>query len=117
MSIHLNLLVIYSHHPEKSVSFYKNLGLEFNLEKHGNGPEHYACELGNLVFEIYPSLGETVDRAMRIGFNITNLDEVIEKIRSINGLIITEPTINPWGSRAVIQDPDGHKVELIENRD
>jgi len=30
-------------------------GLVFVREKHGNGPEHYACEIHGKVIEIYPT--------------------------------------------------------------
>ncbi|MCK0472476.1 hypothetical protein [Halalkalibacter sp. APA_J-10(15)] len=56
MSIYINLVVISSLNIEKSVTFYEALGLIFKKEQHGNGPEHYACEIGNLVFEIYSGI-------------------------------------------------------------
>lgn len=112
MSIFLNLVVIRSINIEKSVSFYQHLGLMFNKERHGNGPEHYACELENLVFEIYPST--EIDVNTRIGFNVESLEEIVNNIRAKGGLIITEPISSPWGKRAVLQDPDGHKVELLQ---
>lgn len=114
MSIYLNLVVIRSVNIEQSVIFYQTLGLIFKKERHGDGQEHYACEIGNLIFEIYPSQSEFVDETTRIGFNVKNLDGLIEKISQNDGLIITEPTLSPWGKRAVIKDPDGHKVELLE---
>ncbi|MEK3886274.1 VOC family protein [Bacillus sp. FSL K6-3431] len=117
MSIYLNLVVIQSSNPVKSVSFYEKLGLVFNQEKHGKGPEHYACKLDKLIFEIYPTSKEGTSNMMRIGFTVIHLDEIMESIRSSDAYIITEPTISPWGKRAVVQDPDGYKVELIEPLD
>ena len=42
-----------------SISYAKDIlekvtPLRFNEEKHGNGPTHYACQIGDIVVEIYP---------------------------------------------------------------
>ena len=42
---------------EKMKSFLESFGLVFVREKHGDGPEHYACESGGKVLEIYPRKG------------------------------------------------------------
>ncbi|WP_062104952.1 VOC family protein [Bacillus niameyensis] len=112
---HLNLVVIYSSNLEVSVSFYQNLGLTFNKEQHGNGPQHYSCEFENLIFELYPSSNGIVDVSTRIGFNVIDLEHIVESLRSNGSLIINEPTISSWGKRAVVQDPNGYKVELLES--
>lgn len=39
---------------EKVKTFLESFGLEFALEKHGKGPEHYSCEVDGKVLEIYP---------------------------------------------------------------
>ena len=39
-----------------SKAFYECLGLKFQAERHGNGPEHYAATLpSGLTLELYPS--------------------------------------------------------------
>ena len=39
---------------DKVKDFLSYFGLIFVKEKHGNGPEHYACEKNGKVLEIYP---------------------------------------------------------------
>ena len=51
----MKTLVIRATRLEEVLSFFQTLGLEFVKEKHGSGPEHYACERNGVVFEIYPS--------------------------------------------------------------
>lgn len=112
----LNLVVIRSANMERSLQFYKLLGLDFTQHRHGNGPEHYACELGKLVFEIYPRAGEAQNTAStRIGFQINSLDALVAKLQESNVTIISPPKDSLWGRRAVVNDPDGHRVELVEN--
>lgn len=40
--------------------FFEGLGLRFVAEKHGDGPDHYACNLrvGGPVLELYPPRAE-----------------------------------------------------------
>ncbi|MBS4196514.1 VOC family protein [Lederbergia citri] len=112
MSVTLNLIVIKSTNLEESVAFYEELGLQFQKEQHGNGPEHYACELDHLVFEIYPAAQQVNE--IRIGFNIENMESVVASLKLRSTKIITEPSVSPWGKRAVVKDPDGNSVELLE---
>lgn len=49
------VLVIKTHKVEKAVEFFTAFGMSFVKEKHGKGPEHYACEIDGKVFEIYPA--------------------------------------------------------------
>jgi hypothetical protein len=39
---------------ERLKGFFEGLGLKFVLEKHGDGPEHFSCQVGEKVLEIYP---------------------------------------------------------------
>ena len=51
-----SLIVLKTKNLENALKFYSALGLEFTLEKHGKGPEHYAATLDyGLVLELYPS--------------------------------------------------------------
>lgn len=111
--IFLNLVVIRSVNIEHSVQFYKLLGLNFIKHQHGNGPEHYASELGMLVFEIYPHIDPVTPT--RIGFQVNSLDSLFGKLQESNVHVISPPKDSPWGRRAVVVDPDGHRVELVEN--
>ena len=54
MTLLLNLVVIRAVNLQQSLQFYGWLGLEFAPHRHGTGPEHYACQLGTLTFELYP---------------------------------------------------------------
>lgn len=49
-----NTFVIKTDDIEVVKEFLEDFGLTFVREKHGDGPEHYACVSGNKVLEIYP---------------------------------------------------------------
>jgi len=88
--------------------------MQFVREKHGGGPEHYSCSMGGSVFEIYPSVpSEPETRATRLGFTVDSIERVIGGLPA-DACVINAPKNTRWGRRAVIQDPEGHKVELLE---
>jgi lactoylglutathione lyase len=111
----LNLIVIRSADIEHAADFYKRLGLSLTCHRHGSGPEHYACESGPVVFEIYPLTNETeATTGTRLGFRVASVHEVITALQEAGATVVSPPKPSPWGRRAVITDPDGHRVELTE---
>lgn len=109
-----SLLVIRSPDVERSVQFYRALGLVFDKHAHGKGPEHFASECEGFVFEIYPasaSAGSTL--GTRIGFTVASVDETLAKLAELGISVVTPPSDSPWGRRAVVDDFDGHRVELL----
>jgi len=50
----IKVVVLKTAHMETVVETLSALGLTFVPEKHGDGPEHFACEANGVVFEIYP---------------------------------------------------------------
>ncbi len=113
--VSLNFVVLRSPDMERSAEFYTCLGLRFTRHQHGNGPEHFAAELDGGVFEIYPQAGDGPSTlGTRIGFSVRSLDEAVGALGTYPGSIISPPRESQWGRRAVIADPDGHRIELVE---
>lgn len=110
-----NLLVLRSKNPDCLIDFYQSLGLNFAVEKHGNGPEHHSCKVGGTVLEIYPCSNDGISTSgARLGFSVTSMTETLKNL-PIDHEVITPPKQSPWGLRCVLKDPEGHKVELLES--
>ena len=108
-----NLLVIRSPDIERSVAFYRALGMEFKLHSHGKGPKHYASETRGFVFEIYPQRDEkSHTTSTRIGFNVESVDHSLKMLADLDVEIVTPAKDSEWGRCAVVRDLDGHAVEL-----
>ena len=115
--IRCNLVVIKTYQVEATQQFYSSLGLHFEKHRHGKGPLHYAAELGQFVFEIYPLPDnlEIADTSTRLGFQVEQLDDLLTQL-PLNQ-ILKEPHQSEWGYQAVVCDPDGRKVELKQRSD
>jgi lactoylglutathione lyase len=109
----LSLLVLRSANINKSKRFYEQLGFVFEHHQHGKGTPHLAATMAGFVFEIYPAQGMDTS-ATRLGFAVEDVAQAIGGLVSVGGQVISQPRTSPWGLRAVVMDPDGHKVELME---
>ncbi|MFK7821621.1 MAG: VOC family protein, partial [Planctomycetaceae bacterium] len=112
----VSLIVLRVSDLSRSAEFYARLGVHFESEQHGDGPEHFAAQLGHTVFELYPATGKwPVSTSVRLGFRVNGIDATVDQLRRSDVTILTEPQASSWGRRAVVVDPDGHRIELTSN--
>lgn len=109
----INLLVLRTSKLEDLRRFYSNLGAKFQLEKHGNGPEHYAATISDgFVLELYPILdGATPDSGLRIGLKVDDLEKTLRSLGET-----TPPRHTLRGLCALVRDPDGRTIELLQSQ-
>jgi hypothetical protein len=112
----LKLLVLKTRQVDRLRAFYQALGVGLAQERHGDGPAHYAGQVGDAVLEIYPLLDEggMADATTRLGFAVGRLAEAVQALRELGAVIASEPRQTAWGLRAVARDPDGRAVELYQ---
>ena len=113
-AVSLNLVVIRSTDLDRSARFFAALGVELSREIHGSGPEHLAGRAGSVVLELYPSESAGTTTVVRLGFCVQSIAKVLASLANEGGVVLSPPTGSPWGLRAVVVDPDGHRVELTE---
>ena len=112
----LNLLVIKTNLLHEMAVFYSLLGLSFDYHKHEQGIFHYSTQLGETVFEIYPLPKKIteVDTTTRLGFEVINLEILLQNLKLKNIKIVSEMIKTTLGKMAIIEDLDGRKIELLE---
>jgi lactoylglutathione lyase len=113
----LSLLVLRTADLDRSLRFYRALGLQFVEEQHGTGPVHHACELGETVLELYPARpGSAPDRrvggATMLGFRVDSLAQTMRALAELEVTVLTPPGDSSPQLRALVQDPDGRAVEI-----
>jgi lactoylglutathione lyase len=114
----LNLLVLRVADLERAAAFYRRLGFTFVEHAHGAGPTHLAAEEDGLVFELYPATpAQPPSMSTRIGFSVDDVDAAVAELAGLAGVqILSAAKESEWGRRAVVADPDGHRVELVAAR-
>ncbi len=115
--ISLNLVVLRSKNLDRAAAFYAQLGLRFTAHQHGSGAKHFAAELGGTVFELYPMAPDGASTlGTRIGFRVASIEAALAALGEFPTALVTPAKDSEWGRRAVVADPDGHRVELLEQQ-
>lgn len=128
----LNLIVLRTHDLQRSRRFYEALGLRFgrfvygygaqsisgpvpsdaplilDVKREGMPPPHTDIEIHTL------SADEPIPR-QQIGFFVESVDVAVKATVEAGGKVLSEPARWPYGLRAAVADPDGHRVELSED--
>lgn len=111
----LNLIVIRFGNLEKASRFYEALGIQLQPEQHGNGPPHFSAKFGEVVFELHPLGNLPITIATRLGFRVASVDATIAVAQDSGGALVSAAVQTDWGYRAVIADPEGHRIELTQS--
>lgn len=108
-----NLVVLRSRDLNRARTFYQAPGVKLTQHSHGHGPVHLAAKTNGQVFEIYPLTEDDVPTSSaRIGFCVPSVGDACQALLAAGGQAVSSPRNSPWGRRAVVADPDGHRVEL-----
>jgi len=112
----LNLIAIRFGNLEKACRFYEALGIHLQPEQHGNGPPHFSAQFGDVTFELYPLGNSPITIATRLGFRVASVDDAITAAQDSGGALVSAAVQTDQGYRAVIADPEGHRIELMQSR-
>ncbi|MEH2157811.1 VOC family protein [Nostoc sp.] len=121
--ISLSLIVIRTMNLDSTLSFYSALGMEFIEEQHGSSNlVHYACDLGNIVLEIYPYQSTLVNPDNKqkmgtesmLGFHVTSLEKTLRNLEKLGIKSKISSKIKPSKRTASVTDPDGRTIHLTE---
>ncbi len=118
MGIVFTSITVNTPNLENMVRFYEVLGCEFSKVKVNNGGDLFRSALEGFELSLLSikSAQMVGNPKVMMGFKVNNFESKIELLISIPGVIfILDPTDMPDGRKAIIQDPDGHTVELLEN--
>ncbi|MBA2115653.1 VOC family protein [Bremerella alba] len=111
----VNLIALRSRDPEVTVRFYQSLGLILIEEQHDQGPIHWASDTNDFVLEIYPAKSaEPIDSSTSIGLEVSEIGTLVQQLRHSGTTIVREPKAFAWGVQAIVQDPDGRSVILVD---
>ncbi|WNJ17855.1 hypothetical protein [Pontibacter sp. G13] len=112
----MGLVVIRTEQLDSLKDQYEGLGIKFQYHRHGKGPFHYAAEIGELVFEIYPtnSSNPKPDSSTRLGFSIDKTSDRLAALPALGWEKCAERKEKSGAITYIFRDLDGRKVELYD---
>lgn len=118
LNMKLGSLIFFTSQLADSVAFYQLLGLPLDQEAHEEaGTEHYAADVNGVHIAVYEATASEAPR-WRVGgctwpgFVVADLATTVAKLRARGVNVLSGPEERPWGTRVVVEDPDGRPIEL-----
>jgi lactoylglutathione lyase len=111
-------LVMYAADVAKTAAFYRAVGVDLADEDHGEGPVHFASDLGGVHVAVYAADEPGRSPARRAagasfpGFYVRSLDKVTAALAALGAPLLQAHQQMPWGCRILAEDPDGRPVEV-----
>lgn len=97
---------------EKSINFYKDtLGLELKTRT----KEWTEFIKNGTVLALHPAKRRKLRQdGVYIGFRVGNLGDVCDKLKEKGVKFLQEIGEDAFGKHAIIEDPDGYRISIIE---
>jgi lactoylglutathione lyase len=98
---------------KRSVKFYRDtLGMEIK-EKSKDWTEFSTR---GTVLALHPSRRKRFSKsnAMLVGFSVSDFDDVCNGLKKKKVKFYKKPKQEPFGKHAIIQDPDGHLISIVQ---
>lgn len=112
--MNLNQVTISSKNLEKSVAFYKLLGLKLIVDALPRYAR-FACPDGEATFSIHLNENMQPNQNTTVYFEDDNLDEIVLDLKQKGITFLSEPQDQSWLWReASLQDPDGNAIILFK---
>lgn len=114
----LNTIVIHVKDVEKSAHFYGDvLGLEKGpVEQDMAWFSVGSRENAVPILLHYSPLPQPTNAAISIDFEVEDVEEAVSIIEEAGYKVTQGPIVQEWGVKeAIVTDPDGHKIWLVEH--
>lgn len=100
----------------KIKSFYEALGVQLTEKSVDKGGKIYRGDFKNLELEIrgLDSSEATINPQVQLCIEVSDLSQICAQLNKVQAFFLMEPTDMPDGAMAILQDPDGRAIQLIE---
>lgn len=110
--MNLNQVTVPSIDVEKSILFYKKLGLQLivkSLPKYAR----FECPNGDTTFSIHQVASVTESQSVWVYFEVENVNEKVSELQSKGITFETTPVEQSWlWIEAKLKDPDGNQIMI-----
>lgn len=99
------------------LQFYSELGLQFEHVNVSKGSSVHRSKIEGLEFSIFEITQVSMKSApsLQLTFKVEDVKSTVEKLLKIDlAMCVLDPIELDGAMKAIILDPDGHSIELIE---
>ena len=118
MSLNITSITINTADLEPMLSFYSGLGLCFEQVKVSKGSSVHKSQVNGIEFSIFEitQVARKSAPSLQLSFQVCDVKEMVTKLLTIPHVMCVLDPIELEGTmKAIMIDPDGHSVELIES--
>jgi predicted enzyme related to lactoylglutathione lyase len=111
-------IVVFTEHLQRSVAFYRALGVPLEDEDHGDGLVHAAGDMNGVHVAVLPASSAgaagrwTAAGSTFVGLWVPSLDAALAALQPLGAEVLREHEDCEWGCRVIVADPDGRAVEV-----
>lgn len=99
---------------DRSIKFYRDvLGMELKQES----DDWTEFSKSGTVLALHPTKKKgkvKVDKGLLVGFNVSDIKTVYSELKKKQVKFYKKLTAEKFGKHAVMQDPDGHLISIVE---
>jgi len=98
---------------DKSIKFYRDI---LELPVKNTSTEWVEFFSSGTVLALHPSKNKVKTKCsgILVGFMVSNLESVANKLKEKNVKFFKEPKQESFGKHTIIEDPDGHLISIAE---
>lgn len=98
---------------KRSVNFYRDT-LGMKLKERSKDWTEFSE--GGTVLALHPTSKKKIKRnnSMLVGFSVSDFDDIINGLKKKKVKFYKKAKEEPFGKHAIIQDPDGHLISIVQ---
>lgn len=98
---------------KRSVKFYRDT---LKMEMKEKSKDWVEFSTRGTVLALHPSKKKKFkkSRSMLVGFSVSDFDDVCSGLKKKKVKFYKKPKKEPFGKHAIIQDPDGHLISIVQ---
>ncbi|HEV8405151.1 MAG TPA: VOC family protein [Nitrososphaera sp.] len=98
---------------KSSIKFYRDI-LGMKLKEQSKDWTEFSE--GGTVLALHPTSKKKIKKnnSMLVGFSVSDFDDIINGLKQKKVKFYKKPKEEPFGKHAIIQDPDGHLISIVQ---
>lgn len=98
---------------QKSVKFYRDV-LKMEMKEKSKNWVEFSSR--GTVLALHPAKKKKIPKSnsMLVGFSVSDFDDVCNGLKKKKVKFYKKPRKEPFGMHAIIQDPDGHLISIMQ---